>query len=245
MYRVPSVTTSAGTRAAATSPPLITPHTAPSATPAAKATRIGVSGPARNSLPVAKAVSPRMEPTDRSTLRVTMTRVWPIARTVRMVAPSSRSRRLWPDRKRGLAAAVTPNSSASARTIPSSRARSRRRAALSPLATRSTVVIGAPRSRRRPLPGRRAHDGLLVGLGAGDVSRQPALVHDEHAVGHAQHLGQLAGHHEHGDALRGEVRQQAVDVGLGAHVDAAGGLVDDQQGRRRRQPLGQHDLLLV
>ena len=45
--------------------------------------------------------------------------------------------------------------------------------------------------------------------------------------------------------LRGEVAQDAVDVGLGADVDAARRLVDDQDARLARQPLGEQHLLLV
>ncbi len=43
----------------------------------------------------------------------------------------------------------------------------------------------------------------------------------------------------------GELREQPVHLGLGAHVDPAGGLVDDQHLRSGGQPLGEHDLLLV
>ena len=44
---------------------------------------------------------------------------------------------------------------------------------------------------------------------------------------------------------RGEVGDHRVDLGLGLHVDALGRLVQDQHARLGRQPLGQHDLLLV
>ena len=39
--------------------------------------------------------------------------------------------------------------------------------------------------------------------------------------------------------------EQPVHLGLGADVDAAGRLVDDQQRRAAGQPLAEHDLLLV
>jgi hypothetical protein len=54
-------------------------------------------------------------------LRVITTTVWPTASTTRMAAASARSRRLCPDRNRGFTAAVTPISTASASTMPSSR----------------------------------------------------------------------------------------------------------------------------
>ena len=37
----------------------------------------------------------------------------------------------------------------------------------------------------------------------------------------------------------------AVDLGLGADVDAAGRLVEDEHPGAHRQPLAEHDLLLV
>ena len=45
-----------------------------------------------NSLPAKYADSPSTEPTDRSTLRVMMTTVWPTARTSSSDGVSSRSR---------------------------------------------------------------------------------------------------------------------------------------------------------
>ena len=44
---------------------------------------------------------------------------------------------------------------------------------------------------------------------------------------------------------RASAPQQPVDFRLGADVDAARRLVDDQHLRREREPLGEHDLLLV
>ena len=44
---------------------------------------------------------------------------------------------------------------------------------------------------------------------------------------------------------RGEIGDDRVDLGLGLHVDALGRLVQDQHARLGRQPLRQHDLLLV
>ena len=72
-YSVPSVTTSAGTRAAAIRPPLIAPQTAPSRVATRSAIGIGMPGAATNRLPVANAARPSTEPTDRSTLRVMIT----------------------------------------------------------------------------------------------------------------------------------------------------------------------------
>ena len=91
----------------------------------------------------------------------------------------------------------------------------------------------------------RVHDGLLGGLGPGELGGDAALAQDHDPVGHAEHLGQLGRHHHDGEPVGGQRRHQPVHLGLGADVDAAGRLVDDQQFRVGGQPLGQHDLLLV
>ena len=55
-----------------------------------------------------------------------------------------------------------------------------------------------------------------------------ALAHDEDAVAHGQHLGQVGGDEDHGHARRGEVVDELVDLGLGADVDAARRFVEDE-----------------
>ena len=57
--------------------------------------------------------------------------------------------------------------------------------------------------------------------------------------------GQLARDQEDARARRRELVDERVDLRLGADVDAAGRLVEDQDAAARRQPLGEHDLLLV
>ena len=74
---------------------------------------------------------------------------------------------------------------------------------------------------------------------------QPALAEHQHPIGHAQHLGELRRDHQHGHALGHQLVEEAVDLGLGPDVDAAGRLVDDQHRRLAGQPLAEHDLLLV
>ena len=55
----------------------------------------------------------------------------------------------------------------------------------------------------------------------------------------------LAGHDDDGDALVGEPADEGVDLGAGADVDAAGGLVEQQDPAAVQQPAGEDDLLLV
>ena len=76
---------------------------------------------------------------------------------------------------------------------------------------------------------------------AGDA----AFAHHHDAVAHAQDLRQLRGDHHDRLALVGERAQQLVDLGLGADVDAARRLVEEQDVAIAHQPFGDHDLLLV
>ena len=100
------------------------------------------------------------------------------------------------------------------------------------------------RHRPRSRAGReRQH--LLLGRTGGQLADEQAVTHHQDAVGHPDHLGQLAGDHQHGDAVGGELAHQLVDRVLGADVDAAGGLVHQHDARSDAEPAGEHDLLLV
>ena len=88
------------------------------------------------------------------------------------------------------------------------------------------------------------HHGFGGGVLARQVGGDPALADDQDAVGHAEHLGQLAGDHQDRHALPRELGQQAVHLGLGADVDAARGLVDQDDLGRAFHHLGQKQLLL-
>ena len=73
----------------------------------------------------------------------------------------------------------------------------------------------------------------------------PALAHHQDAVGQQQQLRHLRRHHDDAEPLRGELEDQPVDLLLGADVDAARRLVEQQDARLGRQPFADHDLLLV
>ena len=88
------------------------------------------------------------------------------------------------------------------------------------------------------------HHGLLVAA-AGQLAADLAVVEDDDPVGHPDDLGQLGGDEDDRHALGGEVAHELVDGALGTDVDAAGGLVHDDDPRLGEQPLRQHDLLLV
>ncbi len=88
-------------------------------------------------------------------------------------------------------------------------------------------------------------DPFLGRLAALHLGGDPALAEDQDAVTHADQLGQFGRDQDDREALAREIGDQAVDLGLGLDVDALGRLVQDQNPGCRRQPLGEHDLLLV
>src|SRR3954469_14643997 len=252
---MPSVTTSAGTWPQVVRKPLSSPQAAPIAIDRRNTSGSAMPGCWESRSPARKAVSPTTEPTDRSTLRVMITSVWPTARSAKIDALSARLRSDAVSTKRGSRMPVTAISSASATTMPSSRMRKRRstkRRGRAPPRAGGRGGRARPRAglwrlscRCRRLAGGEADDALLVGLRARHLAGQPALVHDEHAVGHAEHLGQLARDHQHREPLAGELAHQPVDLGLRADLDATRGLVDDQHLRPGGQPLPENHLLLV
>ena len=89
------------------------------------------------------------------------------------------------------------------------------------------------------------HDRFLRRLGARDIGGEPALRHHEDAVAEREELGQLGGDQEDGAALRGELADHLVELGLDADVDAARRLVEDEDRGIGEQPAGEDRLLLV
>src|SRR5471032_3369634 len=99
--------------------------------------------------------------------------------------------------------------------------------------------------RGRGLGQRGGQHGFLAQLVVDEVAAQLAFADDEHAVGNAQHLGQLGRHHDDGHALPRQFEHQLVDLELGTDVDAARRFIEYQYLRLGHQHLGQHRLLLV
>ncbi len=132
-------------------------------------------------------------------------------------------------------------------------------------ATSTTTGQNSRCRRQRPVgrPCVVGHDcaPLLVPRAAGDRLHDPvgvdrvwslvelrdhlAVAHHGDLVAEAEHLLQLGGDEQHRHAAVGQLHDQLLDLGLGADVDAAGGLVEDQQARLGDQPAGQQHLLLV
>ena len=89
------------------------------------------------------------------------------------------------------------------------------------------------------------HDRLLVHVVALDLAGDPALVQHQYAVADADQFRQFRRDRDDADALVGEVAQDRVDLRLGADVDAARRLVDEEHARIDREQLRQRNLLLV
>src|SRR6266545_659913 len=89
------------------------------------------------------------------------------------------------------------------------------------------------------------HEPFLARVRPGELVGDHALGECVDPVAQAEELGQLGTDDEHALPLLGEVLDDAVDLELGSDIDAAGGLVQDQQPRLGVHPFAEHDLLLV
>ena len=91
---------------------------------------------------------------------------------------------------------------------------------------------------------RGGHD-LLLGDVRSELRRYPAATHHDDPVRDAQTLGDFGGRKHHGESLRGALAEQPEHFGLGADVDAAIGLIEQDDLGAGRQHLADDDFLLV
>src|SRR3954452_561157 len=268
---MPSVTMNGGSLPYATSEPLKTPIAAPAAMPTRIAGTIPV--PCTSSSAVIAPVRPSTDPTDRSMPAVRMTSSWPTAMIPKTATCRARFARLSPVRNSVDASVMPPNRTSRTmrppasrpKTSPKVRTRSPRSAgaalaapAGAPAAAGAGSMVSLKkRIRVLSLPLGRVARGsahrragqvqhvLLRRPRRGQLARDRALAHDEHAVGQPEDLGQVGRHDDHAEAFGREVADDLVDLGLRPHVDALGGLVEHEHLRLRRQPPGEEHLLLV
>ena len=78
-----------------------------------------------------------------------------------------------------------------------------------------------------------------------DRGHDLAAPHDNHAVAHAQDLRHFRGDHDDAFSSLDQAVHNIVDLDLGAHVDTAGGLVEDVDIGVGVDPFADNDLLLV
>ena len=90
-----------------------------------------------------------------------------------------------------------------------------------------------------------AQDLELGGVCAVEVGDHLAFAHHEDPRAQPAELLDLRRHDHHAEALVRQVRDDPVQLGLRRHVDAARGLVEQQDPAPTEQPTGQHHLLLV
>ena len=64
-------------------------------------------------------------------------------------------------------------------------------------------------------------------------------------MAHSGDFFEVGGDQEHGDSRAEGFVQQGVDLAFGAHIDAGGGLFQDQHVGVGGQPPAENDLLLV
>src|SRR5271165_7443714 len=91
---------------------------------------------------------------------------------------------------------------------------------------------------------RRRQHRLLVGA-AVEFGDRASLAQDDDPVAQANELRHLARGDENAEPAVGERADAGVDLALGADVDAARRLVEQQEARLPKDLLGEDDLLLV
>ena len=89
------------------------------------------------------------------------------------------------------------------------------------------------------------HDLDLIRLGTVQKPSDVAIMHDHDSIAHSEDLRHFGRYHDHRETLPGQFRDQSVNFSFCAHVNAAGGLVEDQDLWRRQQPASNQGLLLV
>src|ERR1044071_5897500 len=223
------------------------PAAAPVASPATIPSGIG-SCQLVMTTPVTTADSDMTVPIDRSIPPAMITNVTPRASTPLTAVASRMPTILSNCRKLGEAientttiAISTPNASSVCTALDPRL----RRAARGVLGSRSSWGVGGSMFVFRGGAPRRVGHDLLLARSAGQLRRDPPLAHHEDAMAHAQHLGQLRRDHQDRLSLPGHLVHQVVDLALGANIDPTSRLVEQQDLGVGREPLRDHDLLLV
>src|SRR3954452_22606033 len=158
-----------------------------------------------------------------------MTKVWPVASTNRVAVSAARTSRLSTVRNCGVTVPTTAHRATSVRTGIHCRSISSR--------NRATEVLTGSHH----VPDQVDLLGLVPGSGVSGVG-DDTIAHHQHAVAQADSLLERVGGQDDAHALGGDRAHQLVDLFLGADVQAAGRMVEDQDLGAGVQPLGQHHL---
>ena len=92
---------------------------------------------------------------------------------------------------------------------------------------------------------RTRHDVGLVQIRAGKFAHDAPVIHDRDAVAAADEFVVVGRIEQDRRALIGELAHEPVELLLGADVDAARRIVEQDDARFGHQPFGDHDLLLI
>ena len=183
-------------------------------------------------------------PTDRSSPPPVMTSVCPTAIVAMNVLRARTLVILSKLRKRGLASA--PRTQISAK-----RQKRRDRADVDPAPRGAAGASCAACAHTRAPPRLRIHarrqhdDGVLVHRFARHFADDAPVAHDDDAVAEPDQLRHFRRHDDHRTPLRRERGDEAIDLLLGADVDSARRLVDDDDARIELHHLGQQQFLLI
>src|ERR671920_859228 len=243
-YSIPSVTMMEGIRPSVTRVPLIAPQRAPTATAATSGSK---NPPVLcAAAPPATAHRPSIEPVEMSISPQRTT--W---FTARAMTPSTATEvrmdsRLGTLRNLSLSTEKTTTSKIRKASAGASGRRRYRRNRASPSvpATRAlaSLILGNP---LLSTAGSRGHHALLSRLSPRELGRDTALAHHQHAVSHREYFLKLGGDQQDCLTLLRQVVHEAVDLRLRPDVDAAGGLIQQQDVWLAGERLGDDDLLLV
>src|SRR5207302_8252226 len=90
-----------------------------------------------------------------------------------------------------------------------------------------------------------SHDAVFADLIARQLCHGSSIAQHEYALRSLDDLLDLRRDHQHAEALLGKLLDQRLDLGLRADIDAACGLIEDEQFRIGAQPAGKQNLLLI
>src|SRR4051794_20433583 len=88
-------------------------------------------------------------------------------------------------------------------------------------------------------------DALLADLALRQLGDGAAIAQHDDAVGTLDDFFELGGDHQHAEAMVRELLDERLYLGLGAHIDAARRLIENEELRIHAEPAGQQPLLLV
>jgi len=89
------------------------------------------------------------------------------------------------------------------------------------------------------------HDALFGEVGTGEFGGESAFAEDEDAIAEGHEFGEFAGSDYDAEALFAEFVNEGVDFGFGSDIDAARGVVEEEDVGLSEEPASDDSLLLV